>query len=213
MKVYIIDSNYPEDHYSEKADGIVAQHILKALGVAADLRLALDKEHFGKAVTRALENGCDVLHVSTHGNDESIAVCNDQRGSGLPEGFDWDEFVSLFQGPHQPPKALVMSACAGASIALGQAFARAEKRPRIIIGSSDDRYPADYVAAWALLYRLFKQKGIKRSVAQRALADIGATVCPSFRYLRWNDERKRYLQYPGRNTRFEVVESDDAKGS
>jgi len=204
--VYIIDSNYPADHYAERADGIVAQHILKALGIQTDLRLALDREHFRKAVRRALRQGCDVLHISTHGDDDSIAVCNDHPGSGLPEGFHWDEFVSLFQGRYDAPTALVMSACNGASTRLAQAFAAARNRPKIIIGSSDERYPADYVAAWALLYRRFKRKGIKRGVAQRALADISAAVHKNFRYLRWDDGRKRYLRYPGTGARFDIIE-------
>lgn len=206
MKVFIIDSNYPEDYYSECADGIVAQHILKALGIAADLRLALDRERFAKAVRRALRKGCDVLHVSTHGNDESIALCNDQRGSGQHEGLDWDEFVELFQGRYDAPTALVMSACCGASTALGAAFAAVDRRPKIILGSSDDRRPADYVAAWALLYRAFREQGIKRRVAQEVLAGICATVHRNFRYLRWDDNRQRYLQYPGAAKLFEVKE-------
>jgi hypothetical protein len=204
--VYIIDSNYPDDYYAERADGIVAQQILKALGIKADLRLALDREHFRKALKRALKAGCDVLHISTHGDDKSIAICNDRPGSGLPEGIFWEEFVGLFQGRHAAPTALVMSACNGASSQLAQAFAAVKKRPKIIIGSSDDRFPADYVAAWALLYRRFKRKGIKRRVAQRALADISAAVHKNFRYLRWDDERARYLRYPGTGARFDVIE-------
>lgn len=204
--VYIIDSNYPEDHYAERADGIVAQQILKALGIKADLRLALDRDHFRKAVRRALKAGCDVLHVSTHGDAKSIAICNDRPGSGLPEGFSWKEFVGLFQGRYDAPTALVMSACNGASSGLARTFAAAKKRPKIIIGSSDDQFPADYVAAWALLYRHFKRKGIKRNVAQRALADISAVVHKNFRYLRWDDKRARYRRYPGPGARFDVIE-------
>jgi len=204
--VYIVDSNYPEDYYAELADGIVAQHILKALGINADLRLALDRDHFRKAVKRALKAGCDVLHVSTHGDDKSIAICNDRPGSDLPEGIFWEEFVGLFQGRYCAPTALVMSACKGASSDLARAFATAKKRPKIIIGSSDSRSRADYVAAWALLYRHFKRNGIKRSVAKRALADIGAAVHRNFRYLRWDDRRARYLRYPGTGVRFDVIE-------
>lgn len=205
-KVYIIDSNYPEDHYSGLADGIVAQYILKALGIDADLRLALDRKHFGKAVDRALKAGCDVLHISTHGNDSSIALCNDLRGGDLPEGYDWPEFVDLFQGRYDPPTAFVMSACGGASMRLAQTFTDAKKRPKIIIGSSDDRSPADYVAAWALLYRRFKRKGIKRDVAQKALEDIAAVVHKNFRYFRWDDQRNRYLRYPSTGSLFDVNE-------
>lgn len=206
--VYIIDSNYPEDHFLDRADGAIAQHILKALGIRADLRLALDRDHFGKAVTRATKARCDVLHISTHGDERGIAICNDVGGSRLPQGFEWEEFVSLFQGSYDAPDALVISACNGASSGLARAFSGVDKRPKIIIGSTDKRYPSDYVAAWALLYRRFKRSGIDRDAAQRALGDICAVVHKNFRYLRWDDERDRYLRYPGTGTHFDVMERE-----
>lgn len=207
-KVYIIDSNYPEDHFRDTADGRVAQHILKALGIRADLRLALDRRHFEKSVARAIKARCDVLHVSTHGNDEGIALCNDVRGGELPEGYEWDGFVDLFQGPHDAPKALAMSACNGAAKGLATAFTNVSKRPGIIFGSTDERPPADYVAAWTLLYRRFRRSGITRPAAQRALGDIYAVVHGTFRYMRWDDERGRYLRFPGTGAQFDVMERE-----
>ena len=111
--VYIIDSNYPVDHYLDRADGAITQNILKALGIKADLRLALDREYFKKAVTRATKAGCNVLHISTHGDEDGILVCTDSNDprSKLPQGYIWKEFVGLFQGPFDAPDALVMSAC------------------------------------------------------------------------------------------------------
>lgn len=207
-KVFIIDSNYPEDHFDDSADGRITQHILKALNIKADLRLALDRRHFEKAVARSTKAGCDVIHVSTHGNDEGIALCNDVRGGKEPEGYEWEGFVDLFQGPHDAPKALVMSSCNGAAKGLGIAFTSVPRRPRIIIGSTDKRWPADYVAAWALLYRRFKRSGIKRATAQGALSDICAVVHKNFRYLRWDDDRERYLRFPGTGARFDVIERE-----
>jgi hypothetical protein len=205
-KVYVIDSNYPEDHFLERADGIIVQHVLRALGIRADLKLALDRDHFRKAIVRATKAGCDVIHVSTHGNEDGIAVCNDIRGSRLPQGFEWPEFVELFQGHDEPPGALVMAACNGASSKLAKAFSNVPKRPKIIIGSTDERYPADYVAAWALLYRRFKRSGINRDAAQEVLEQICAVVHKNFRYFRWDEERERYLRYPGTGQRFDVIE-------
>ena len=208
--VYIIDSNYPVDHYADRADGAITQNILKALGIKADLRLALDREYFKKAITRATKAGCDVLHISTHGDENGISVCSDSDDprSKLPRGYLWKEFVGLFQGPFDAPDALVMSACNGASSGLARAFAGVSKRPNIIIGSTDELYPSDYVAAWALLYRLFKRKGIDRDSAQRALGDICAVVHKSFRYLRWDDDRQSYRRYPGAGTLFDVIERE-----
>ena len=205
-KVYVIDSNYSEDYFLERADGIIVQHVLRALGIRADLKLALDRDHFRKAIVRATKAACDVIHVSTHGDEHGIAMCNDVRGSRLPQGFEWSEFVELFQGPNEPPQALVMAACNGASSNLAKAFSNVPKRPKIIIGSTDERYPADYVAAWSLLYRRFKRSGINRDAAQEVLEQICAVVHKNFRYLRWDEERERYLRYPGMGQRFDVIE-------
>lgn len=204
--VYVINSNYPEDHFFERADGIIVQHVLRALGIRADLKLALDRDLFRKAIVRAIKAACDVIHVSTHGDEHGIAVCNDVRRSRLPQGFDWREFVELFQGAGEPPQALVMAACNGASSNLAKAFSNVSKRPKIIIGSTDERHHADYVAAWALLYRRFKRSGIKRDAAQEVLGQICAVVHKNFRYLRWDEDRERYLRYPGVGRQFDVIE-------
>jgi len=205
--VYIIDSNYPKDHYVDRADGPIAQQILKALGIRADLRMALDREYFKKAVTRATAAGCDVLHISCHGDKDGVGLCNDDPDNEeAPQGYEWEEFVGLFQGKYEPPEALVMSACCGAASGLGHAFAKAKKRPSIIIGSRDKRFAADYVAAWSLLYRAFKRSGIHQEVAQEVLEAICAVVDKNFRYLRWSDEKQRYLQYPSAGKLYEVRE-------
>ncbi|WLA63791.1 hypothetical protein [Bradyrhizobium diazoefficiens] len=204
--VYIIDSNYPEDHYADRADGAVAQYILKALNIRADMRLALNREHFESAVHRALKAGCDVLHISCHGDDDGIGMTDDDPDIASRGGILWPDFVNLFQGRYDPPQALVMSACCGASSNLGRAFTRADKRPGMIIGSTDKRPHSDYVAAWALLYRRFRRKGIEKEQAQEVLEQICAAVHRNFRYLRWDEERERYLRYPGLDQRFEVVE-------
>jgi hypothetical protein len=174
--VFIVDSNYPKDHYLERADGEIAQQILKALNIKADLRLALDREYFGKAVKRALNQKCDVLHISCHGDDEGIGLCSDDPDSDQPMGLDWKQLADLFQDHDHTPVALIMSACCGAASGLGDAFTRVSKRPSIIIGSTDKRYPADYVAAWSLIYRKFKRSGIDKETAQLVLEDVCAVV-------------------------------------
>ncbi len=202
--VFIIDSNYPKDHYLDRSDGAAAQKILSTLNIKADIRLALDREYFRKAVNRALKRKCDVLHISCHGDNEGIGLCSDDPDSSQPMGFSWDEMAGLFQGHDHSPKALVMSACCGAASGIGKAFEKVEKRPKIIIGSTDERYIYDYVAAWALLYRSFKKSGITRDAAQKVLQEICAVVHENFRYLRWDDERSHYRTYPGTGAQYEV---------
>jgi len=99
-----------------------------------------------------------------------------------------------------------MSACCGAASGLGHAFGRVSKRPNIIIGSTDKRYAADYVAVWALLYRGFKRSGINRDSAQELLGNICAVVHRNFRYLRWDDDGGRYRHFPGTGMQYQVSE-------
>jgi hypothetical protein len=120
-------------------------------------------------------------------------------GKRATPGFEWPEFVELFQVNYEPPQVLVMAACNGASPNLAKAFSNVPKRPKIIIESTDERYPADYVAAWALLYRRFERSGINRDAAQEVLEQICAVVHENFRYFRWDEERERYLRYPARD--------------
>jgi hypothetical protein len=197
--VFIIDTNYPEDHYHDRADGTIAQHILKAIGITADFRLAMNEVYLKKSIRRALAQKCDVIHLSCHGDDDGIGICD---GSEL----SWEHFADLFQAYESPPKALVMSSCRGAADGIKNAFENVPKRPTIIVGTTADKYPADYVAAWALLYRDFKRNGIDKGTAQEALKNICAVVDESFRYLRWDDTASKYLRFPGVRKKYEVIE-------
>lgn len=39
-------------------------------------------------------------YLHTHGDENGIAIWDDVRGSRLPQGFEWEEFVGLFQGSY-----------------------------------------------------------------------------------------------------------------
>jgi hypothetical protein len=58
----------------------------------------------------------------------------------------------------------------------------------------------------AILYNLFRTKGVHRVVAMEALRTIRAVAHDNFRYLRWHDTKKEYVQYPSEGRRFAVME-------
>ena len=99
-----------------------------------------------------------------------------------------------------------MSSCCGASSGVGEAFENVKLRPNIIFGSTDERYYDEYAVAWAILYRTFLNNKVTRDAAQQALAHITAVVKPSFRYRRWDHMKKRYLSYPGQDSKFGVID-------
>jgi hypothetical protein len=137
MKVFIIESSYPEDFYRRQLDGIAAQGILNILRIRNELRFALDREHFEKAIADAKAQNSTVIHLSCHGDEDGIALANNYQPS-------WDKFADLFQHNNWSPKALVMSACCGATSGIRDAFKDKSKKPEIIFGSWDERFYGEY---------------------------------------------------------------------
>jgi hypothetical protein len=199
MKVLIIEASYPKDFYKGQLDGHVTQALTRLLGVQSDLLYALDKSHFRKAIEHAAKGDYDVVHVSCHGDDLGIAVTNNAR-------INWPEFVGLFREYKCNPHALVMSSCCGAADELANEFEKINNGPYIIFGSTDERNYNEYAVAWTILYNLFRTKGVHRDVAMEALRAIRAVAHNNFRYLRWHDTKKEYVQYPSEGRRFVVME-------
>lgn len=200
MKVFIIESSYPEDFYGQKLDGIAAQGILNILGIKNQLRFVLDREHFDKAVVEAKASHCTVIHLSCHGGEDGIALADNYQPT-------WDEFAEFFQKRKWSPEALVMSSCCGATSGIRRAFSAKSQKPGIIFGSSDERSHGEYTVAWAILYRRFKKDGIDKDSAQQALKEIHAVVSAQFLYRRWSASRKKYLSYPGRGEKYRITKS------
>ena len=199
MKLLIIEASYPKDFFSERLDGNVTYHLTKLLRIDSKLVYALDKRHFGKAIALGAKGSYDVVHLSCHGADEGIAVTDNTD-------IDWPDFVQLFNANRYSPEALIMSSCCGAADGLAEEFENVVSRPKIIFGSTDERYYNEYAVAWTILYNLFLTKGVHRDVAREALRAISAVVHPNFRYLRWHDGREAYLQFPGEGRHYEVTE-------
>src|SRR5260370_25798589 len=104
------------------------------------------------------------------------------------------------------PHALIMSSCCGATDDIANEFEKIPYGPYIIFGSIDERNYNEYAVAWTILYNLFKTKGVHRDVAMEALRAIRAIAHNNFRYLRWKDDKKEYVQYPPEGRRFVVME-------
>jgi hypothetical protein len=120
--------------------------------------------------------------------------------------INWPNFVELFRKHKCNPRALIMSSCCGAADDLANEFEKIPYGPYIIFGSIDERNYNEYAVAWTILYNLFKTKGVHRDVAMEALRAIRAIAHNNFRYLRWKDDKKEYVQYPPEGRRFVVTE-------
>jgi hypothetical protein len=51
MNVFIIESSYPKDFYNQRLDGLVAQNLLNTMAIPNELKLAVDREFFEKAIS------------------------------------------------------------------------------------------------------------------------------------------------------------------
>ncbi|MET4349025.1 hypothetical protein [Bradyrhizobium sp. RT9a] len=203
-KVLIVESSGPQDFYSEELDGPLTYNLTKLLSINARLVYAVDEKHFKKAVARAAKLQCNVLHVSCHGREEGISLTDDTL-------IDWPDFVQIFTDNRYSPKALVMSSCWGAVDEIADEFEKVRFKPDIIFGATDDRCYNEYAVAWTILYNAFSQEGVDRDVAREALRAIYVTAHKNFRYLRWHDGKKEYVQFPGDSRKYEIIEK--SKGS
>jgi hypothetical protein len=203
MKVMIAESSYPTDFYKGELDGNSVSSLLKTIRIENLLRYVLDFDHLKKCVTECHKNKFDILHISSHGSEDGIALADDSRPS-------WGDFASLFDGRWEYPTVLVMSSCCGASSGIGDAFKKIEGGPAIIFGSTDALSFGEYAVAWSILYHRFNSDGITRSAAQLALQQITAVAHESFIYRRWDEKKKSFLRYPLPNRSFEISEVDSS---
>jgi hypothetical protein len=199
INVLIIESSAAKDFYSDQLDGPATLQLLKVLNLEVKLRYAINKNIFKLALREAAEGNYNIVHISCHGTTEGLILADKSKPT-------WKELADVFQNYELKLDALVMSSCCGASSGIGNAFEKVKVRPNIIFGSTDSRYYDEYAVAWAILYRTFLNKKVTRDAAQDALAHITAVVEPSFRYRRWDDEKKRYLCYPGQSSKFGVID-------
>jgi hypothetical protein len=204
MRVVIAESSHPEDFYNHELDGPATYQLLKLLGLSPELRYVLDRQRLRAAIQLATSQKTQIFHLSCHG---------DARGIELADGEEigWSTLAGYFESGPYCPDALVMSACCGASSGIAKAFARKASRPKIIFGTTEERGYSQFAVAWAILYRRFKLSGVRREAARRALRDICAVAHPSFLYRRWDDDKGRYLIYPGEGVEYLATEKRKKK--
>jgi len=145
MKVLIAESNYPDDFYKGKLDGISTSHILNTLGIENTLKYALNFRNFKKSIEECASTGCNVFHLSCHGDEDGIALTDNYQPT-------WGEFADSFQDHIQTPTAIIISSCCGAAKGISKAFIDKKYKPKIIFGSTTPLSHSKYITAWSILY-------------------------------------------------------------
>jgi hypothetical protein len=202
FKVFIAESNDPEDFYFGQLDGFAANEVLKVRRIRTRYRVVFNREMLRKAIAEATKWEADIFHLSCHGGEEGIQLC-DQRTSG--DVLSWEEVAADFQPFATQNKVLVNSSCMGGHRGVAEAFRKAKSRFGYICGSTSEAVTFhDSCVAWSILYNVPSNDGTTGSRTFRTAIDkINSVVSGNFVYRRWDKDIKRYRTHPSppKNTR------------
>jgi hypothetical protein len=186
--VFIVESVDSEDFYLRRLDGHAANEILKIIGTRTEYRVAFTKPFVERAISEAAEGNFQVLHFSSHGNDEEVILTNGVR-------LSWSEFAELIRPVSGLDRALVMSTCGGGDRELTKALVEAGVIFGWVFGSTADIvYFTDACLAWSILYNRLTDHGFERDELMKSLEAINAAIVGDFVYRRWDG--KKYRRHP-----------------
>lgn len=189
--VYIVETLNPKDFYERRLDGHAANEILRILGTRTEYRIAFTQSLVECAIAEATEGNFEVLHFSSHGDNEGIRLTNGKN-------LNWSEFVELIKPVSGPEKALVMATCGGGDKELAKALIAADVVFGWVFGSTAETVAfSDSCLAWSILYNRLFDHGFERKDLKVTLKAINAAIAGDFVYRRWDG--KKYLHYPAGN--------------
>jgi hypothetical protein len=164
FKVFIAESNSPQDFYHGRLDGYGANELLKVRRIPSRYRLTFNLDMLRLAIKEAERYEGDIFHVSCHGNDKGIA---------LSDGTDlsWDALASEFTTFSNERRILVNSSCEGGHRGIAQAFKKASSQFGYICGSTAETVTFhDSSLAWSILYNvLANEKSISKNALRNAI--------------------------------------------
>ena len=165
FQVYIIESPAPEDVYERWGEGEMIRESLRLADIPATVRVALDEEHFVKALREGLselmqkKNLMPVLHVSAHGNEKGIELSDGRF-------IEWSLFgqITASLNGHLGGELLVcVSSCNSFNCAR---HALSGTNPwKVIVGNTGEPTWNDTIIAFSAFYHLLaKGKTIQEAV-------------------------------------------------
>lgn len=193
FKVFIAESNNPDDFYHGRLDGFAANEVLKVREISSVYKLVFNIEMLKKSIEEARVLNVDIFHLSCHGDKDGIQLCDGKE-------ISWKELVQLFSDFANSKKVLVISSCMGGHQGLAEAFMKETDKFGYICGST-----AEYVTfhssclAWSILYNvLANNDSSEKESFQDAINKINSVLDGKFVYRRWAEKSKKYLFFPPR---------------
>ena len=199
FKVFIAESNGPEDFYIGQLDGFAANEVLKVRRITGRYRVVFNREMLNKAINEAVKLDADIFHLSCHGNEDGIQL-TDQRSNGEGEFLSWEEVAADFQPFATKDKILVNSSCGGGHGGVSEAFSKVTNKFGFICGSTADTVTFhDSCLAWSVLYNVLVKQGLTSKLSfQEAITKINKVVSGDFVYRRWDSNKKTYRHWTGK---------------
>lgn len=169
LSVFVLESESASDLLDSRCEGHGVQEIVRLLEGKSVHRQVGTRAEFESELRIFARSGCDVLHISAHGNSECIALTNG-------ETITWNELFTLLE-PVINDKYLFLSSCSAfGSNRLIKLFQSVDQRPFVVFGTSQDVLWPQALLAWSAIYYAIgwdcgePAEALKRSLAACYLA-------------------------------------------
>jgi hypothetical protein len=140
------------------------------------------RAEFENEVKIFARSGCDILHISAHGNADGIGFTNGDT-------LSWSELYTLLL-PSIHDKYLLLSSCSSfGSNQLIRLFEASDRRPFVVFGTPENVLWPQAFLAWVLVYHALNADEEPAEALRRALAAAYLATGRSFHACVFIDER------------------------
>jgi hypothetical protein len=143
--VFIIESLDPDDEGNGRFEGAIISRILRLHGKNCRYRYVRTRQQFEDAVEEFGNSRYRYLHLSCHGDEESMCTTN------LDE-IDFEELGEILR-PHLAERRVFVSACSMVSRDLAR-YLIPGSRCNSVIGPAEDVRFTDAAVFWSSMYHL-----------------------------------------------------------
>lgn len=180
--LFIVESLGFDDEEDGRLEGDILSQILRLAGKETAYRYIRTKKELGAVLPQFHRSGLRYLHLSCHGNDNSLATTLDE----LP----FDELGAML-APYVADRRVFVSACEAVNDDLARSLMRRGGCYSIVGPATEVRFD-DAAVIWAAFYHLmFKEnpKAMKSTGIEAALGRLVETFGVPMTYIRRTSKR------------------------
>jgi hypothetical protein len=184
--LFVIESLKYKDEGEERFEGRILRQILKLIDKRVEYIYIRTRKELGFALKEFRRSNLRYLHLSCHGDRESISLT-------LEDPLSFKEFGTLAR-PYLDYRRLFISACDAATKGLADEIL-INSSCFSLVGPCDDIKFADAALIWASFYRLafrINRDGMNRKAIREALGKTCNLFSVPFKYFRRYEGRNAY---------------------